>query len=160
MTFSSYSLETSTPNSVLLDCSSPQIFKNSRWGSFQFPDSLSNPLQIKNVISEEHLMILTWKLEHNLNLRREMGGHQKRSCHVSVLCHHNFSDLQPFGEIQSWIPAAWSMIFHFALTIRLKETKNRTKKSLTQPWCYFRKQYYFCLKILTFCQETAKVNKS
>ena len=38
-----------------------------------------------------------------------------------------------FGEIQSWIPDAWSMIFNFALTIRLKETENRTKKVLHCP---------------------------
>ena len=61
--------------------------------------------------------------------------------------------------VESSCPAL--MIFHFTLSINfyLTETKSITKKSLTQPsYYYFREKYYFWLKMLTFCQETAKIN--
>ena len=65
------------------------------------------------------------------------------------------------SQTGSLILDARSTVFNFTLKITtyLTIAENKTKKTQLSYYC-FEKWYYFCLKMLTFCQTTVCVSKT
>ena len=112
------------------------------------------------VIELEQVTILTWTLDHHLNLGREMRWRQKKFEGDIMFTHHLvFSDFSHFGAIRR--PHS-RCIVHSSLTTTfyLIKAENRIKKSLIKPSFHnFDKKYYFLLKMLDFSQKNGEFSK-
>ena len=110
-------------------------------------------------------MILTWNLDQQLNLTREIQQRQKRKNDDDIMTANCdaivffpiMANLQPS---RSKIPDLWCLKLTFSLTktFYFTKTENRAKKSLTQLSCYCFK-VVLQPKMLIFCKKNVDISK-